>query len=92
MQDEFKFYMEDAESKLLVVGPAGNAAAEAAGGVPCISLKISFDDASGGPALQVAQKTAFSAVTGFNLHLAEPEPQVEDPPQPGEPLQGRRLS
>lgn len=42
-QDEFKFYLEDASSKLLVVPRGGNASAEAAAqqlGVPVASFVI----------------------------------------------------
>lgn len=43
MQDEFKFYLEDASSKLLVVPVGGHRAAEAAAadlGVPVASFSI----------------------------------------------------
>ncbi len=36
--------MDDAGSKLLVVGRGGNAAAEAAGGVPALGIAIHTDD------------------------------------------------
>ena len=39
-QDEFKFYMEDAGSRLLVVGPGGNPNAEGTGMAPVVSLAV----------------------------------------------------
>jgi hypothetical protein len=48
VQGEFRYYMDDAGSKLLVVGRGGNAAAEAAGGVPALGIAIHTDD-SGAP-------------------------------------------
>mgnify|MGYP001032318545 FL=1 len=47
MQDEFKFYMEDAQSKLLVVGPKGNENAEGTGLVPSISVEVQHSDGKG---------------------------------------------
>ena len=64
--------MEDAKSKLLVVGPGGNAAAEAAGGVPCMELAVLGGVAGVPPSLTVASKPAGLAPTpgGFHVQLA----------------------
>ena len=75
--------MEDAKSTLLVVGPAGNAAAEAAGGPPALTLTVRpAADGSGDPTLEVASKTA-----GWEARLAaaaagEAAEQLADPPRP----------
>jgi hypothetical protein len=56
-QDEFRFYMEDAASKLLVVPVEGNAAAEKAAaelGIPVISIAVSWS--KGGLSSTLASK------------------------------------
>lgn len=42
--EEFKYYMEDAGSKLLVTGAEGNASAQGAGVVPSVSVTVSFHE------------------------------------------------
>lgn len=71
--------MEDARSKLLVVGPGGNSAAEAAGGPTCIALTVTPPGAgsSAAPMLSIQSKTA-----GFEAVAAPATEQVQDPPLP----------
>lgn len=78
-QEEFQYYMEDARSKLLVVGPGGNSAAEAAGGPTCIALTVTPPGAgsSAAPMLSIQSKTA-----GFEAVAAPATEQVQDPPLP----------
>ena len=71
--------MQDAKSCLLVVGAAGNAAAEAAGGPPCLTLTVHPPAGTGEPRLEVQSKTA-----GFTASLADADvagEAVADPPQ-----------
>lgn len=84
-QDEFKFYMEDAQSKLLVVGRAGNEAAEAAaklaeGGIPCLGLAVAPGGGDGaGPALSVEPRSEGYRVAAAGENAGEG---LADPPQP----------
>jgi acyl-CoA synthetase (AMP-forming)/AMP-acid ligase II len=84
--DEFKYYMEDAGATLLLVGPAGNAAAEAAELVPCLSFAVRVPPAGSAeePALQVTSRSEGAAAPevpppdgGAAAALAEP-PAPED--------------
>jgi len=81
MQDEFKFYMEDADSKLLVVGSSGNAAAEGPGIVPCIrvSVEVNNNESDG------KQSATLSVESKGDLVIPEPQSvakALEDEPQP----------
>lgn len=62
--------MEDAQSKLLVVGPGGNAAAEAAGGPPCLALTVTPAAAGSGGAPKLALQ---SKTEGWEARLAGEE-------------------
>lgn len=53
--EEFKYYMEDAGSKLLVTGAKGNASAESAGVVPCITVQLSFHEDADDATLHVTK-------------------------------------
>lgn len=67
LQEEFQFYMEDAGSRLLVVGPGGNPAAQAAGGPPCLALAVAPADGAGGaPRISVESRTE-----GWEARLGE---------------------
>ncbi|PSC68564.1 2-hydroxyacyl-lyase [Micractinium conductrix] len=81
-QEEFKFYMEDARSKLLVVGREGNAAAQAAGGPPCMRLAVSPPAGDGAdPGLEVSSETP-----GWQATLADTSAgdALPDPPLPAD--------
>ncbi|KAL4431652.1 hypothetical protein ABPG77_001494 [Micractinium sp. CCAP 211/92] len=84
-QDEFKFYMEDAQSKLLVVGRAGNEAAEGAaklaeGGIPCLGLAVAPGGAGGAvPTLSVEPRSEGYSVTAAGEDKWEG---LEDLPRP----------
>ncbi|PRW45703.1 2-hydroxyacyl- lyase isoform A [Chlorella sorokiniana] len=80
-QEEFEFYMDDAKSKLLVVGRDGNAAAEAAGKAPCLTLSVHVSAAGGEPRLEIGSKTQ-----GWEAKLAGAETggALQDPPQAGD--------
>ena len=73
LQDEFKFYLEDAGSKLLVLGKGGNAAAEAAaeetstGPLPVITLAAGQQEQQ--PALEVTNKGC--GAEEFELRVAD---------------------
>lgn len=81
LQDEFQFYMEDAGSKLLVVGRPGCAAAEAAaaalGPLPVLGLSVEHGDGSA-PVLALELKAV-----GASFKLAEMQAGVAlaNPPQ-----------
>lgn len=62
--EEFKYYMEDAGSKLLVTGAQGNASAEGAGVVPSISVNVSFHDTEDDGTLRVTK-------AGADVHAKE---------------------
>ena len=82
LQEEFKFYMEDARSKLLVVGREGNAAAQAAGGPPCMRLAVSPPAGDGAdPGLEVSSETP-----GWQATLADTSAgdALPDPPLPAD--------
>eukprot|EP00887_Chlorella_sp_A99_P002168 scaffold21.g2168.t1 len=80
-KEEFLFYCEDAQSKLVVVGRGGNAAAEAAaaaapgGALPVVSLAVTAPGQ-----LEVASKAASGAGSAFKLQVAAPGAELADPP------------
>lgn len=81
LQDEFKFYMEDAESKLLVVGSSGNAAAEGPGIVPCIRVSVEMSNSES----DAKQKATLSVESKGDLVIPEPQSvakTLEDEPRP----------
>ena len=70
--------MEDAGSKLLVVGPGGNPAAEAAAAVPVVAVTVRPGGAAGAaPALEVALKAG-----SFEVARVGADAQLADPPRP----------
>lgn len=77
MQDEFAFYMDDAQSKLLVTGPSGNEAAEGADKAPCVSLHV-ISNGSNTPSLEIK-----SRITGFEIPPADFNEPLPENPQPG---------
>lgn len=74
VQEEFKYYQEDAGSTLVVVGASGNKGAEAAGVAPAIGVTLDF--ASGAPVLHLA-----SRVGEFALKTAPAGEALADPPR-----------
>ena len=92
-QDEFAYYMEDAGSKLLLVGPAGNVAAEAAAQgpsllLPVLSVALSSPTPHAQPHLDVALKFAPPPPPSTNtssssfLFSVAPPPDPIHPPSP----------
>lgn len=74
MQEEFKFYQEDAGSSLVVVGASGNEGAEAAGVAPAIGVTLDFG--SGEPSLRLAPRAG-----GFAPRTAPAGEALADPPR-----------
>jgi len=75
--DEFKYYMKDANSKLLVTGANGNKAAEAAGVVP--SLTVSVGGVAGGaPTLSVVSSKTLKDVSKQKDFFASDPPRPDD--------------
>lgn len=75
--EEFKYYMEDANSKLLVTGAHGNKSAEDAGIVPCISVQVCCHDDEDDATLRVTkngQEIGPSKISFFE----------KDPPRAGD--------
>lgn len=71
--------MDDAHSKLLVVGTDGNAAAQAAQAAPCLMLSVKAPQGEAPPTLEVVSRTA-----GFEVVTTPPAAgeQLEEAPQP----------
>lgn len=70
--------MEDAKSKLLVVGPQGNEAAEAAKRAPCISLQVASNGINAAPTLDLKSRT-----DGFEIETADLGAGLPEPVNPG---------
>jgi acyl-CoA synthetase (AMP-forming)/AMP-acid ligase II len=81
VQEEFKYYMEDADSKLLVTGAVGNSAAEAAGIVPCMSVTVTCCDDSDDATLKVDGKEGFGEDGGVVL-TGSSDVYAKDGPRP----------
>lgn len=82
-EDEFKYYIEDAKSTLLVVGKKGNPNAEANGLVPTIGVEVVVP--SGGvPELSLRLVNGSFALPSSEDALASVPTALEDPPRPSD--------
>lgn len=85
--DEFEFYMDDAKSKVLIVPPEGNAAAQQAAAklrVPVLTLRITWSKGAYWQPMLCSYPTSMAPTTQAHMRsccnlLPEPVPPPFDP-------------